>query len=177
MAIYRSRSAAAVYSLLHLVPLGAALALLILQWTNFLTNFADNDTTALQFVAKLHELFMQMSLAEMVVCLIRTEGVNGFIPLGMLSGIDRATQLSYLWSLDFWSTLRSSILRGWRQISFILLMFVLVLLTSVLGPSSAILMIPWPASPYLYKTESLYALEAADKMYPSNVGPSTEFNL
>lgn len=138
VAIHRSRLIATINSLLHLLPMGGAIVLLTLQWTSYLVSLQDDDSTTLQFVAKLHELLMQTSLVEIVVCLIRTESVNGFVPLGMLSGIDRATQLSYLWSLDFWSALQASVLRGWRKILFVISIFVLVLLTPLIGPSSAI---------------------------------------
>ena len=44
---------------------------------------------------------MQFSIVEMTVCIIRTEALRNFVPLGALSGIAQATQLSYIWSLDF----------------------------------------------------------------------------
>lgn len=52
--------------------------------------------TSLQFVAKVHELVMQASLVDILLYLIRAQAMNGFMPLGALSGAARAPQLSYL---------------------------------------------------------------------------------
>ncbi|KAH7414108.1 hypothetical protein DE146DRAFT_639324 [Phaeosphaeria sp. MPI-PUGE-AT-0046c] len=138
VAMYQSRWVATINSLLHLLPLGGAIVLLTLQWTSYIVSLQNDDSTTLQFVAKLYELLMQTSIAEIVVCIIRTESVKGFVPLGMLFGIDRAMQFSYLWSPGFWSTLQASVLRGWRKILFLISIFVLILLTPLIGPSSAI---------------------------------------
>lgn len=177
VALYHSRLVGAVYSSLHLLPLGAAIALLVLQWTSYLASYTRDDSTTLQFVAKLHELFMQMSLAEIIICIIRAESVTGFVPLGILSGIDRATQLSYLWSLDFWSTLRSSVLCGWRGATFIVALFALVLLTSLVGPSSAVLMIPRAGSSHISKTVTLYGTVSNDAKYPPILGTANGLDL
>ncbi|KAL1794548.1 hypothetical protein ACET3X_007969 [Alternaria dauci] len=107
VAMYHSRTVAATYGLLHLIPLGGAITILMLQWTSYFASFTDDDSTTLQFVAKLHEVFMQASIVEITLYLVRTQVINGFVPLGLLSGALQATQLSYIWSLDYISIFKS----------------------------------------------------------------------
>lgn len=96
VAMYHSRTVAATHGLFHLVPLGGAITLLVLQWTSYLAGFTDDDSTTLQFVANVHELFKQASVIEIIFCILRTEVIDGFVPLGLLSGVVQATQLSYI---------------------------------------------------------------------------------
>ncbi|RYN47045.1 hypothetical protein AA0118_g12286 [Alternaria tenuissima] len=92
VAIYHSRRLAILHVLLHLIPLGGAMALLYLQWLSFFLSFTSPaDSTVLQFVAKFHELLMQVSIVGITVYIIRTEALRNFVPLGALSGIARAT--------------------------------------------------------------------------------------
>ena len=75
-AIHRNRRIAASYSLLHLVPVAGAVTLLCLQCTNYWVNSLRDDAATLQFAAKFHELAMQSSIVEILLCLIRMELVN-----------------------------------------------------------------------------------------------------
>jgi hypothetical protein len=177
VAIYHSRTVAVTYGLLHLVPLGGAFTLLMLQWTSYLASFTNDDTTTLQFVAKLHEIFMQASIVEITFCLVRTQVINEFVPLGLLSGALQATQLSYIWSLDYISIFKSPAIRGWRKWLFALAIPALILLISFVGPSSAILMIPRPNSPHNRKAVTKYARNSTETMYPTTIGASNGFSL
>jgi hypothetical protein len=124
-------------------------------------------TTYLQFAAKFHELTMQASLVEVLLCVVRTGVIDGNIPLGALSSATRATQLSYLWSLDFVSIFTSPALRGWRRAALLLAIPFLLVLTSLVGPSSAVLMIPRPDTPYIDQKITLYSLNSIQDIYPS----------
>jgi hypothetical protein len=55
---------------------------------------------------------MQMSIVEIMLCIVRTEAVHGFVPLGALSGVMQATHLTYLWSFDVISLFASPALQG-----------------------------------------------------------------
>lgn len=90
-----------------MVPLGAAIALLVLRWSNYWVGENPPNATTLQFVAKFHELLMQVSIVEIMLFIVRSEATQEFVPLGALSGAVQATQLSYLWSLDFLSVFTS----------------------------------------------------------------------
>lgn len=165
--MYQDRIVALIHSLPHLIPLGGAITLLVLHWTGRLVSFAlpENTSTTLQFVAKFHELLMQASITEVLLCLILTESVNIFVPLGALSGAMQATQLSYIWPLDFISIFKSSVIKGWRKFMFAVAIPVFILLISLVGPSSTILMIPKPNSPNSRPSVSRYVLNSTDTMY------------
>jgi hypothetical protein len=146
VAIYRSRRLAAFHCLLHMIPLGGATTLLFLRWTLYWIGDNPPNATTLQFVVKFHELLMQASIVEVVLCIVRSEATRGFVPLGAFSGAMQAIQLLYLWSQDFLSVSTSDTFRGrvWSREVMITAMPVLCILTALVGPSSAILMIPEP---------------------------------
>jgi hypothetical protein len=110
---------------------------------------------------------MQASLVEVLLCDVRTGVIDGNIPLGALSSATRATQLSYLWSLDFVSIFTSPALHGWRRAALLLAIPFLLVLTSLVGPSSAVLMIPRPDTPYIDQKITLYSLNSIQDIYPS----------
>lgn len=148
IAFYHSRKVAALHSLLHLIPLGAAITLLVLRSIHFWIGLNSPSSTTLQFVAKLHELLMQVSIVEVMFCIVRSEAINGYVPLGALSGVVQAPQLSYLWSLDFLSTFTSAdAYQGRCRVAIALAIPLLLILTALVGPSSAVLMIPEPGLP------------------------------
>ncbi|KAI1522076.1 hypothetical protein PtrSN002B_012258, partial [Pyrenophora tritici-repentis] len=66
-AMYQSHWLATGHALLHLVPLSSAVAVLILNWSQHFVGPSFTLSTTLQFVAKLQELLMQASLAEIVL--------------------------------------------------------------------------------------------------------------
>lgn len=87
---------AVLVSLLHLIPLAGAIALLVLHWTKFWVGGASDNGTTLQFILKAHELFMQTSLVDVLLYIIRSQALNGYLPLGALAGAAQPPQLSYL---------------------------------------------------------------------------------
>jgi hypothetical protein len=177
VAMYRSRRVAALHSLLHLIPLCGAITILTLQWSNYWVGTETNDATLLQFAAKFHELTMQASLVEALLSIIRAEAVNRYVPLGALSVVMQPAQLSYLWSLDFISVFRSSALPGWRRAALILTVPVIMILTSLVGPSSAILMIPRPGTSHIERKDTLYARNPTDTFYPPMLTQSNGLRL
>jgi len=140
--MYQSRWLATGHALLHLVPLSSAVTVLILNWSEYFVGPAFTLSTTLQFVAKLQELLMQASLAEIVLSIVRSQMMEGYLPLGALSVSTQAMHLSYLWSLDLLAAVTSQSFRGRRKALFVCLVPLLVLLTALVGPSSAVLMIP-----------------------------------
>lgn len=168
-AIHRNRRIAAYHCLFHLIPLSGAITLLVLRWTQYWIGLNAPDATTLQFVAKFHELLMQVSIMEVMLCIIRSEAMNGFVPLGALSAATQPTQLSYLWSFDFLSIFTSDAFRGrgWRRIGMIIAIPVLLISTALVGPSSAVLMVPDPNSPYM-EHEWIMAYDE-DHFYPTKL--------
>lgn len=154
------------------------MALLYLQWSSFFLSFTSPaDSTILQFVAKFHELLMQVSIVEVTVCIIRTEALRNFVPLGALSGIAQATQLSYIWSLDFISLFRSPALYGWRRVLFAITIPTLLISTALVGPSSAVLMIPRSGSAHDAGAFTLYTNASYEQLFPSTIGRANGLQL
>ena len=85
---------------------------------------------------------MQASLMNTILYLIWSQAPNGYISLGALSGAAQAPRLSYLWSLHFASAIVSMDFSAWRKLVFALLVSGLLFITTVISPSSAVLMIP-----------------------------------
>lgn len=178
--LYRCRKVAAYHCLLHFIPLSAAIALLVLRWTHYWIGLNPPNSTTLQFVAKLHELSMQVSIVEVIFCIVRTEAIHGFVPLGALSGALQATQLSYLWSLDFWSMFHfdtnTSRERKVRRVFMVAAIPALLVLTALVGPSSAVLMIPEPGSAKL-DDEATTAIGPIEFMFPATLGLQNGLNM
>jgi hypothetical protein len=177
VATYQSRSMAALNSLLHLVPMSGAVALLVLFWSRKWTDGSSDNATTLQFVAKLHEMLMQASLVTILLYIIQNQALNGYIPLGAISGAAKAPQLSYLWSLDFASAIASPNYGMRRKILFALSTLVLLSLTAVVGPSSAVLMIPRPGMPYEQVKQTRYTNVSDIDIFPSHLDYSHGLNL
>jgi len=109
---------AALIGLLYIVLSRGATTLLEFYWTKNWIGREPFAVTALQFVAKLHEMLMQASLVDILIYFIRSQALNGYIPLGALSRAALASQLSYLWSLDFVAALVSRNFNIWRKVTF-----------------------------------------------------------
>ncbi|KAH6625560.1 hypothetical protein C7974DRAFT_455777, partial [Boeremia exigua] len=168
--VYKSRTVAAAHSLSHLVPLTGAMILLVFQWTEYWVSWAEDYSTSLQFAAKLHELVMQASIVEILLCLVRTSLIDNMVPLGALTSTIQTTQVSYLWSLDFFSLFGSPALSRWQRIVFIVAIPALISLTSLVGPSSAILMKPRPNSPLSSYKNLIHLNKSTESFYPSQIG-------
>jgi hypothetical protein len=175
VAIHHNRAIAAAHGLLHVVPLSCAILLLVFHWTNYWVDAKDDYSTELQFAAKFHELLMQASLADVLLGLIRAGLINGLVPFGTLSGAMQPTQLSYLWSLDFFSLFRSRAFQGWRKTLFVVAMPLLFALTALVGPSSAVLMIPRAGVSRIRSIYPLWGRASDEASYPSQI-PITSFD-
>jgi hypothetical protein len=177
IAIHRNRLIAAFHCLLHLIPLGGAITLLFLRWSHYWIGHDPPIATTLQFVAKFHELLMQTSIVEIVLFIVRSEATRGFVPFGALSGAIQTTQLSYLWSLDFLSMFTSDAFRGriWSKASMVIAIPALFMLTALVGPSSAILMIPEPGCPK-YMTPIPVSMPSNQSYYPTHLNASNGLN-
>ena len=175
IALHNSRRIAAYHCLLHLVPLGGALSLLALSFSGYFVGPDFSMTTPLQFAAKFLELLMQASIVEVVYAVVRTQMIDGFIPLGALSALLQTYQITYLWSLDFISAISSHVLIGWRRFLFTTLVPILILLTALVGPSSAILMIPRSGITATVWTKDFLGNGTREQYFPSRVNITSEW--
>jgi hypothetical protein len=170
---------ATLISLLYMIPLGGAMTLLALYWTKYWVGREPGVLTALQFLAKLHEILMQASLVDILVYFVRSQALEGYIPLGALSGAAQASQLSYLWSLDFVSAVGSPAFKVWRRVIFGLAVSTLLSIIMTVGPSAAILMIPRPGMANTNATTLRYFGVSQASLYPTDLNEryKASFNM
>ncbi|KAF2106096.1 hypothetical protein BDV96DRAFT_337951 [Lophiotrema nucula] len=171
IAVHHGRLMVLLHVFVHIVPLGAAMTLIVLNARNYFIGPVFTTSSALQFVAKLHEHAIQISIAEILFTIMRHELVNGFIPLGMLIAPLQQTQVNYLWSMEFWSTLTSyQAHHGWlRRLIYLALIPVLIALSALVGPSSAIGMIPRPTVSRTFEKEIWELGNPYDVVFPNKI--------
>ena len=150
IAIRQDRAIALLRSLIHLIPISVSLCEIILNWNTYYVGISIYNQAVYQLLAKIHEITIQASLAAVVFSYIRHELTTGKgVPFGaLLSGL-QVNQVSYLWSMEFWGTIRSVHLSLRRKFTLLVLIFTCIVLASLSGPSSAVLLVPrfdyWPA--------------------------------
>jgi len=158
VAIFKHRGHAFLRSFIHLIPVGAAFALVLINAHQYyiggeLAGVSGQDAqklAALQFAAKLHELLMLASITAVLFAYIRREVSFGEgVPFGALLGGLQVDSVSFLWSQEFWGTIYHKWDRKHKKFNLILLLVCCTLLGVSVGPSTAQLMRPrldyWPA--------------------------------
>ena len=91
---------------------------------------------ALQFAAKFHEICIVGSLTAMVMHIVRRRLVGKGIPFGLVVSGYQASSLEFIFSKSMWASFR----RG--EALFVLCLVLVIIFASLVGPSSAIAMIP-----------------------------------
>ena len=175
-AVDANRAIAILRSLIHVVPVSAALAEIILNWNTYYVGTKEYNQALYQLIAKAHEIMIQASIAAVVFSCIRSEMIDGNgIPFGLLFSGLQVAQVSYLWSREFWGSLFSNDIRRFRKIGIIAVVSMGTLLATASGPSSAVLLIPrlqfWPAGKthiWINATqEEIWPNRSDNKMTPS----------
>lgn len=167
VALHKDRSSALLRGLIHAIPVAGALSLTSINIYQYYVGSFIKPLAFYQFIAKVHEITIQASLTAIVFSYIRHEMVLGQgIPFGALFSGLQLSQASYLWSSEFWGSLRSKSLSPGRRCSLIAVLVGAIALAAVVGPSSAILLVPrlayWPAgSTYIWINVT------ADDLWPS----------
>jgi hypothetical protein len=127
-----------------MIPLGGAITLIVL---NIQTRFFGTDdrwSNLLQFVAKLHEILMQISIATAMLAYsqhLLTQATCA-VPFGAIFSAYHTTQVGYLLSPLFRGSLTAPGFPTVLKMSFVLFVPASILLASVVGPASAIAMLP-----------------------------------
>ena len=150
IAICKDRAIALLRSLIHLIPVSVSLCEIILNWNTYYVGVSIYNQALYQLLAKIHEIAIQASLAAVVFSYIRHELTMGKgIPFGARQSGLQISQISYLWSMEFWGTIRSVHVSLRLKFTLLLLVFTCIVLASLSGPSSAVHLIPrldyWPA--------------------------------
>ena len=108
-AIRKNRIIAILRGLVHLVPVGGAVYLIILNWNTYYTGVTIYSQALYQTIAKIHEILIQASLATVLFAYIRRHLTLGWgLPFGAIFSGLQVTQLSYLWSMEFLGLLSMS---------------------------------------------------------------------
>ena len=149
IAVRRSRLTALLKTLIHLLPLGIAIFEIFLNWKGHYVGSTFDKQNYLQFAAKAHEITIHASTATILLSYIRYEiTFNNGIPFGAVLGGLQFLQPSYLWSVEFWSSILCKQFQFKKKICFLGLVSICVLLAAIVGPSSANLLIArqglWP---------------------------------
>ena len=144
VAIRKNRASALFATLIHLIPLTGAIALVSINlYQYYIPRDSAKALIFYQLLAKIHEITIQASIAAIVFSYIRHEIVLGQgVPFGSLFCGLQVSQPSYLWSMEFWGSVRSDHLNLRRRFGLISLIVGAVVLSTVVGPSSAILLVP-----------------------------------
>ncbi|KAI4115064.1 MAG: hypothetical protein LQ345_004271, partial [Seirophora villosa] len=150
IAIRKDRGIALLRGSIHIVPLGVCLLEIILNWNVYYVGSKVYNLALYQFLAKVHEFTIQASLAAVLFSVIRHNMAAGEgIPFGSLFSALHISQVSYLWSMEFWGSIRSGHLSLRRKVPLIAVIALCLILAASSGPSSAVLLIPrlsfWPA--------------------------------
>jgi hypothetical protein len=152
VAIRKDRSHAALYGLIiHLLPAGAAIALIVLNAAQYYVGGElagpsgqdDQKLGALTFVAKLHELLMLASLAAFVLAYFRRELLYGEgLPYGAVSGGLQFKEFNFLYSPELWGAFCADWRNQRKKWTLITLLVVCTMLGVSVGPSTNNLMRP-----------------------------------
>ena len=123
---------------------------IVLKWGTYYGGASIYNQAVYQAWAKAHEITIQAFLARVLLSYIRFELVVGNgLPFGSLvSGISM-NQIGYLLSMELWGTIRSAHSPALKKLALLILAITCIVLATVSGTSSAVLLIPrlgyWPA--------------------------------
>lgn len=150
IAIRHNRRIALLRALVHLVPFGFALFEIILNWNVYYVGSSSYSTAAYQIIAKAHEILIQASIATIIFSATRRELALGKgLPFGLLFSGLQTSQISYLWSMEFWGAVRADFPHPLRKAALLSLVIGSIAVAVTSGPASAVLLIPrrqsWPA--------------------------------
>ncbi|PGH17191.1 hypothetical protein AJ79_01329 [Helicocarpus griseus UAMH5409] len=141
----QNRAAALWYALrYHAIPLGAALAFVIINIESRYLGANVSWGNLLQFSAKVHEILMQLSISMVMVAYIQyllTQHRSG-IPFGSIFSAYSVTRVWYLFSREFRASVMARQFNTILKIGFVLFVPLSILLATTAGPASAIAMMP-----------------------------------
>ena len=162
--------------LIHIIALVATAAVVgvnfatVYGWDQGSLHISDNQANNfLQFAAKLHEIVIVGSLTAIVMHHIRKRLVSSKgLPFGLLSSGYQVSSAEFLFSRGFRSAFSTD---G----TLILTLAATIIFVKVVGPSSAIVVIPrldwWNVRTPFNSTLQLYLDSSSDQLYPTNLGP------
>ncbi|KAL6715399.1 hypothetical protein ACLMJK_006360 [Lecanora helva] len=156
--------------LLYLIPLAATIAILCLNaiehyWQDFGLPNQNPKLQALQYAAKLHEVAMAASLTAIVVARTQRD-LNGSegVPIGFLTACFQLGEPLSIFRKEFRDGIAVTFSKDRARVLLPYLLLIGFALTLVVGPSSAVAMIPrlhwWNVS-----KEEAFGSEYEDRVY------------
>ena len=161
---------------IHIIALVATAAVVVVNfvtvygWDQGTLRISDSQVNnLLQFAAKLHELLIVGSLTSMVMHRIRKRLCSSKgLPFGLLSSGYQASSAEFLFSSSLWSAFS-------KDVWLVLTLAATIIFANVVGPSSAIVMIPrldwWDVNAPFNVPLHLYLDGSLEQLYPTNLGP------
>ena len=167
VAIRRSRTTALLRTLIHAMPVGLILWLVILNWNGYYVGSFTFDLFYYQIGAKVLEIMVQASLTTIIFSYIRHEmAIGNGLPFGALFSGLQIIQISYLWSKEFWGSISSGYVPCQRKFAMLGMILISFILAAAVGPSGATLLVPrldyWPAG-----TTSIWLNATAEDLWPT----------
>lgn len=168
-------------TLVHLLPLSVFASLIYINYNtlyigpSFTWKGQQSDavfSAMIQVAAKAQELLCVASLAAIVLQALRQELLHEGLPIGLLGSGLWFSQISSFWSPEFLAAAPWSI-KSARRIRFFLLLVVAGLLAAVIGPASAVLMLPRDQEIPAGGT-SFYLNGSPNEIWPSVVSSTAE---
>ncbi|KAA8645263.1 uncharacterized protein ATNIH1004_006682 [Aspergillus tanneri] len=127
-----------------MIPLAVAITLIVLNTQTRFLGTNSQWSNLLQFLAKFHEVLMQISIATAMVTYqqyLLTQPTSA-VPFGAIFSAYYTTQVGYLWSPEFRASLTALRFPLLLKTGFVLFVSASILLASAVGPASAIAMLP-----------------------------------
>ncbi|KAK8209670.1 hypothetical protein IWZ01DRAFT_527959 [Phyllosticta capitalensis] len=168
VAIYQQWLPAVLALSVHVIPLVAAVSMLLL---NLKTTIVERSisNTSLQYLAKALELLTQSSISAAAFTYFRIvyTSDNG-VPFGAITAGLQLSSLSYLWSLDLLGSLLSTSFQLRRKAVFAVFVLMSILLTATVGPAIATCLIPRVQDITISQNEA-YFPESEDTLFPAQI--------
>lgn len=181
--LHRSFRVALFGASIHVLPMAVLAGLIYLNYRTFyigpdFTWKSQNDPiflAVIQVAAKVEELLCVASLSAIVMQALRRELLGDGIPIGLLGSGTWFSQISSFWSPDFLVAARWSITTLQRCQLYALIILAGIIAT-VIGPASAVLMLP-RAQDVPAGGTSYYLNGTADRFWPDTVYSGSELEV
>ncbi|KAK8232083.1 hypothetical protein HDK90DRAFT_526272, partial [Phyllosticta capitalensis] len=168
VAIYQQWLPAVLALSVHIIPLVAAVTMLLLNLKTTIVEHSISNTS-LQYLAKALELLTQASISAAAFTYFRIIYSSGDgVPFGAITAGLQLSSLSYLWSLDLLGSLLSKSFQLRRKAVFAVFVLISILLTATVGPAIATCLIPRVQDITLSRNEA-YFPDSEDTMYPAQI--------
>ncbi|KAF4982277.1 hypothetical protein FZEAL_2063 [Fusarium zealandicum] len=149
--IVKDRLTATLTAMIHLPAIAGIITLSFYIFKNYyigkeLEGKPDYDSEkmlGIQLAAKLMEMFIVLSLNAIVFAMIRHEFTLGqSVPYGALVAGQQISDISFLWSDEFFSIIKGKFSQTWKKLAFIFTILVFAIMALGASSLSAVAMMP-----------------------------------